>query len=292
MKCRFCKSDLKTVFADLGMSPFANSYINSNESKIGEIFYPLKTFVCDNCFLVQLGEFKSPKDIFKNYAYFSSFSKSWLEHANEYVELLINRFNLSKNSLVVEIASNDGYLLQFFKSKNIPILGIEPAENVAKNAIKKGIPTLIKFFDSKTAKELKKSGKKVDCIIANNVLPHTPELIDFIKGLSLLINSKGVIVIQFSAYLVPLIKNVQFDHIYHEHFSYFSLHTIIKILEKFKLEIFDVDELSVHGGSLRLYIKKIGKNQKIIHNKKLEKKIELPQSEIQRRLQFHLLQKL
>ena len=271
MKCRFCKSDLKIVFADLGMSPLANSFIKSNESNLSETFFPLKTFVCDNCFLVQLGEFKSPRDIFKNYAYFSSFSKTWLEHANEYVELLVNRFNLNKKSLVVEIASNDGYLLQFFKSKNIPVLGIEPAENIAKSAIEKGIPTLTKFFDSKTAKELKKSGKKVDCIIANNVLPHTPELVDFIKGLSLLIDSDGVIVIQFSAYLVPLIKNVQFDHIYHEHFSYFSLHTMRKILEKFKLEIFDVDELHVHGGSLRLYIKKVGKNQKVIHSKNLDK---------------------
>jgi len=274
MKCRFCKRDLKTVFADLGMSPLANSYVKLNDHNLGEVFFPLKTFVCDNCFLVQLGEFKSPRDIFKNYAYFSSFSKSWLEHANEYVELLVNRFNLNKDSLVVEIASNDGYLLQFFKRKNIPVLGIEPAENVAKSAIKKGIPTLTEFFNSKTASELKKSGKKVDCIIANNVLPHTPILLDFIKGLSLLVDSKGIIVIQFSAYLVPLIKNVQFDHIYHEHFSYFSLHTMIKILKKYKLEIFDVDELSVHGGSLRLYIKKIGKNQKAIHSKKLEKKLE------------------
>lgn len=271
MKCRFCKSDLKTVFADLGMSPLANSYLKPSESNLGEIFFPLKTFVCDNCFLVQLGEFKSPRDIFKNYAYFSSFSQTWLEHANEYVESLVSRFNLTEKSLVVEIASNDGYLLQFFKSKNIPVLGIEPAKNVAKSAIAKGIPTLTKFFGSKTAKELKKSGKKVDCIIANNVLPHTPELMDFIKGLSLLISSDGVISLQFSAYLVPLIKNVQFDHIYHEHFSYFSLHTMKKILEKFKLEIFDVDELPVHGGSLRLYIKKVGKNQKVIHSKNLDK---------------------
>ena len=157
MKCRFCKSDLKIVFADLGMSPLANSFIKSNESNLSETFFPLKTFVCDNCFLVQLGEFKSPRDIFKNYAYFSSFSKTWLEHANEYVELLVNRFNLNKKSLVVEIASNDGYLLQFFKSKNIPVLGIEPAENVAKSAIEKGIPTLKKVFDSYTAKEFKKS---------------------------------------------------------------------------------------------------------------------------------------
>lgn len=270
MKCRFCKSNLKTVFADLGMSPFANSYVKLNESNSGEMFFPLKAFVCNNCFLVQLEEFKRPDEIFKNYAYFSSFSKTWLKHANEYVESLVNRFNLNKESLVVEIASNDGYLLQFFKEKNIPVLGVEPAENVAKEAIKKGIPTLTKFFGSVVAKELRTSGKKVDCIIVNNVLPHTPELTDFIKGLSVLIDYDGVITIQFSAYLLPLIKNVQFDHIYHEHFSYFSFYTIKKILKKFNLEIFDVDELSIHGGSLRLYIKKIRKNSKKVYSKKLE----------------------
>jgi len=271
MNCRFCKSNLKTVFADLGMSPLANSYIKQNESNLGEIFFPLKIFVCDKCFLVQLGEFKSPKEIFKNYAYFSSFSKTWVKHAEEYVDSLVKKFNFNKESLVIEIASNDGYLLQFFKKKNIPVLGIEPAKNVAKNAIKKGIPTITKFFGSKTAIELKKSGKKVDCIIANNVLPHTPELVDFIKGLNILIDSNGIIIIQFSAYLVPLIKNVQFDHIYHEHFSYFSLSTIKKILEKFNLEIFDVEELPVHGGSLRIYIKKVGKNPKKNHSEKIEK---------------------
>jgi len=271
MKCRFCKNELKIIFADLGMSPLANSYVNQNESNLGESFFPLKTFVCEKCFLVQLGEFKSPKEIFKDYAYFSSFSKTWVKHAEEYVNSLVSRFHFDKKSLVIEIASNDGYLLQFFKEKSIPVLGIEPARNVAKNAIKKGIPTLTKFFGSKTAMELKKSGKKVDCIIANNVLPHTPELIDFIKGLNILIKPNGVIIIQFSAYLVPLIKNKQFDHIYHEHFSYFSLITIKKILEKFNLEIFDVEELSVHGGSLRIYIKKIEKNSKKSHSKKLEK---------------------
>jgi DNA-directed RNA polymerase subunit F len=270
MKCRFCKNNLKIIFADLGMSPLANSYILRNESNLEEVYFPLKTFVCEKCFLVQLGEFKSPKEIFENYAYFSSFSKTWVKHAEEYVDSLVKKFNFNKESLVIEIASNDGYLLQFFKKKNIPVLGIEPAKNVAKNAIEKGIPTLTKFFGSKTATELKKSGKKVDCIIANNVLPHTPELTDFIKGLNILINSDGIIIIQFSAYLVPLIKNGQFDHIYHEHFSYFSLSTIKKILKKFKLEIFDVEELSIHGGSLRIYIKKVGKNSKKNHSKKLE----------------------
>lgn len=273
MKCRFCQNKLKAIFADLGMSPLANSFVKRAESEVGEVFFPLKTFVCEKCFLVQLGEFKSPKEIFKNYAYFSSFSPSWVNHAEQYVNSLVKKFNINKKSLVIEIASNDGYLLQFFKKKNIPVLGIEPAQNVAKNAIKKGIPTITKFFGSKLATELKKSGKKVDCIIANNVLPHTPELTDFIKGLELLINPNGVIVIQFSAYLVPLIKNGQFDHIYHEHFSYFSLTTIKQILKKFKLEIIDVEELNVHGGSLRLYIKKIGQEKKESKNlKKLLKK--------------------
>ncbi len=297
MKCRFCKNNLKIVFADLGMSPLANSYVTQNESNLGEVFFPLKTFVCEKCFLVQLSEFKSPKEIFKNYAYFSSFSKTWVKHANEYVNSIIKKFNLNKSDLVVEIASNDGYLLQFFKEKNIPVLGIEPAENVAKSAIKKGIPTLTEFFGSKIALELKESDKKVDCIIANNVLPHTPELVDFIRGLSILINSEGVIIIQFSAYLVPLIKNGQFDHIYHEHFSYFSLTTIKKILEKFKLEIIDVEELSIHGGSLRIYIKKIGKKSNRIHYEKInkilkhEKEFGITKKETYEKFQSQILEK-
>ncbi len=295
MKCRFCQSKLKLIFADLGMSPLANSYVNSAESEVGEVFFPLKTFVCEKCFLVQLGEFKSPNEIFKDYAYFSSFSSSWVNHAEEYVNSLVKKFDINKKNLVIEIASNDGYLLQFFKKKNIPVLGIEPAKNVAKNAIKKGIPTITKFFGSKLAIELKKSGKKVDCIIANNVLPHTPELTDFIKGLELLINPNGVIIIQFSAYLIPLIKNGQFDHIYHEHFSYFSLTTIKQILKKFKLEIFDVEELNVHGGSLRLYIKKTGqtekesKNLKKILNK--EKEFGITKKETYRNFQNQILEK-
>ena len=295
MKCRFCQNKLKIIFADLGMSPLANSYVNSIESEVGEVFFPLKTFVCEKCFLVQLGEFKSPNEIFKDYAYFSSFSSSWVNHAEQYVNSLVKKFNINKKNLVVEIASNDGYLLQFFKKKNIPVLGIEPAENVAKNAIKKGIPTITKFFGSKLAIELKKSGKKVDCIIANNVLPHTPELTDFIKGLELLINPNGIIVIQFSAYLLPLIKNSQFDHIYHEHFSYFSLTTIKQILKKFKLEIIDVEELNVHGGSLRLYIKKIGQTKKESKNvKKLinkEKEFGITKKDTYRNFENQILEK-
>ncbi|MCV0400962.1 MAG: class I SAM-dependent methyltransferase [Nitrosopumilus sp.] len=295
MKCRFCQNKLKLIFADLGMSPLANSYVNNTESERGEVFFPLKTFVCKKCFLVQLGEVQSPKEIFKDYAYFSSFSPSWINHAEEYVNTLVKKFDLNEKNLVIEIASNDGYLLQFFKKKNIPVLGIEPAKNVAKNAIKKGIPTITKFFGSKLAKELKKSGKKVDVIIANNVLPHTPELVDFIKGLELLINANGIIIIQFSAYLVPLIKNGQFDHIYHEHFSYFSLTTIKQILEKFKLEIVDVEEINVHGGSLRLYIKKRGKTKKESKNLtkllKKEKEFGITKKEKYEKFQNQILEK-
>ena len=270
-ECRFCRCKLNHVFVDLGRSPLSNAFLTKENLEEPEKTFPLKVFVCENCFLVQLPEFETPENIFNDYVYFPSYSKSWLKHVESYVDMISEKIRLGKNNLVVELASNDGYLLQFFKKKNIPVLGIEPAKNVAQNAIKKGIPTLIKFFGSKTATELKKSGKKVDCIIANNVLPHIPELTDFIKGLSILINSDGVIIIQFSAYLVPLIKNGQFDHIYHEHFSYFSLTTIKKILEKSKLEIFDVEELPIHGGSLRLYIKKVGKISKKNHSKKLEK---------------------
>jgi len=269
MRCRFCNKSLKAIFADLGMSPLANSYVDPKNQNLPELFFPLKTYVCDNCYLVQLDEYKSPKEIFKNYAYFSSYSKSWLQHANDYAESLVDRFGFNRKSLIVEIASNDGYLLQFFKKKNIPVLGIEPAINVAKIARKRGIPTITKFFGSKTAEELKKSRKKVDCIIANNVLPHTPELTDFIKGLKLLIEPDGIIIIQFSAYLVPLIKNGQFDHIYHEHFSYFSFYTVRKIFSHFGLTIFDVEELSIHGGSLRLYIK---------HNENKEKAFSIKQN--------------
>jgi len=271
MKCRFCQKILKNIFADLGMSPLANSYVELKNQNKQESFFPLRTYVCSNCFLVQLGEYESPKKIFNNYAYFSSYSKTWVEHANEYVDNLIERFEFNEKSIIIEIASNDGYLLQFFKKKNIPVLGIEPAVNVAKVARKKGVPTVTKFFGTKTAKEIRKEKGKVDCIIANNVLPHVPNLTDFIKGVKLLIKPNGVIVIQFSAYLLPLIKEVQFDHIYHEHFSYFSFYTIQKILKKFKLEIFDVKELSVHGGSLRLYIKNIGvKNKKFVKSKKID----------------------
>lgn len=256
--CRFCNTELSQVFVDLGMSPLANSYLNSKDLNKMEPFYPLRTFVCKECLLVQLEEFESPKNIFTNYAYFSSYSQSWLKHAEDYANMAINRFGLDKNSQVIEIASNDGYLLQHFQKRSIPILGIEPAANVAKVAESRGIPTRTRFFGTDTAKELVNEDKKADLLIAINVLPHVPGLNDFVEGLKLLIKPKGIITIQFSAYMIQLIQQNQFDMIYHEHFSYFSLYTIQKIFSKYGLTIFDIEEVPVHGGSLRIYIKHTG----------------------------------
>ena len=254
MKCRFCKSALTNIFLDLGMSPMANSFLKSTELDTKEPHYPLCSYVCSNCFLVQLDEFEKPQEIFSNYAYFSSFSTTWLDHVEEFVNQLINQFKIDKEKHVIEIASNDGYLLQHFKKKDIPILGIEPAKNIASDAESKGIPTINKFFGVDTAQELVQNGQKADFLIAFNVMPHVPNLNDFVNGLKMLLNPDGVLIIQFSAYLLKLIELNEFDMIYHEHFSYFSLGTLKKIFSELKLKIFDVEELSIHGGSLRLYI--------------------------------------
>ncbi|MGI0073220.1 MAG: methyltransferase domain-containing protein [Nitrosotalea sp.] len=255
MNCRFCNKPVEQIFADLGMSPLANSFLKSDELNRGETFYPLRTFVCNNCLLVQLEEFESPEQIFSNYAYFSSYSETWLKHVEDFVAKATNRFGLNKNSLVIEIASNDGYLLQYFKKKDIDILGIEPAANVAKVAEEKGIPTTVKFFNTDTAKELASLGKQADLLVAINVLPHVPNLNDFIEGIKVLLKINGVTVIQFSAYILQLIQKNEFDTIYHEHFSYFSLLTLQKIFSSHGLIIFDVEELPIHGGSLRIYAK-------------------------------------
>ena len=257
IKCRFCNAELNQVFVDLGMTPLANSYLDSQSINKMEPFYPLRTFVCKQCMLVQLEEFESPKNIFSNYAYFSSYSETWLKHVEALVNAAIDRFSLDRNSQVIEIASNDGYLLQHFQKKNIPILGIEPAANVAKVAEEKGIPTIIKFFGTQTAGELIKENKKADLLIAINVLPHVPDLNNFVKGMKLLLKPNGVIIIQFSAYVVQLIEQNQFDVIYHEHFSYFSFYTIQKIFSEHDLTIFDVEEIPIHGGSLRIYARNI-----------------------------------
>ncbi len=252
--CRFCKASLKYTFADLGSSPLANSYLKKQDLNKMEPFYPLRVYVCAKCYLVQLPEFQSPEAIFDDYAYFSSYSETWLKHAKAYSELMINRFGFDSKSNIIEIASNDGYLLQNFKKRGIPVLGIEPAKNVAKVAEEKGVSTVVKFFGVTTAKELVSAGKQADLIIGNNVLAHVPDLNDFVNGLELLLKDQGVITMEFP-HLMQLIERNQFDTIYHEHFSYFSFNTVKKVFQQHGLTIFDVEELSTHGGSLRIYAK-------------------------------------
>jgi 2-polyprenyl-3-methyl-5-hydroxy-6-metoxy-1,4-benzoquinol methylase len=252
--CRFCRSHLEHTFVDLGVSPLANSFIKEKELNKMEPFYPLHTYVCDQCFLVQLEEFESAENIFKEYAYFSSFSDSWLDHAKNYVNGAIDKFNLGPHSNVIEIASNDGYLLQYFKEKNIPVLGVEPALNVALKAIEKGIPTRTEFFGVAFARQLVGEGLKGDLIIANNVLAHVPDLHDFVGGMKRLLHPQGVITVEFP-HVLNLICQNQFDTIYHEHFSYFSLLTVQKIFKAHNLEVFDVEEIPTHGGSLRIFVK-------------------------------------
>jgi len=274
MNCRFCEKKLNKIFADLGKSPFANSYLEKKQSEKKETFFPLKAYVCSNCFLVQLDQFEEPSKIFKNYAYMSSYSKTWLNHVKEFSESITKKFELNEKSKITEIASNDGYLLKNFKKKNMSILGIEPAKNVAKIAQKKKIPTVTKFFGEKTAKYVIKKYGKSDIIIAFNVLPHVPNLKDFVKGIKILLNKEGVAVIQFSAYLTHLIKNTGFDAIYHEHFSYFSLITLKKLFQSFGLTIFDIEEFDIHGGSLRLFLKH-QKNDKYKISNEIIKKIQI-----------------
>ena len=253
MKCRFCKNELSNVFIDLGNSPPSNSFLSLSQLNEPESYYPLKIFVCDKCFLVQIDEYKKATEIFdKNYAYFSSYSTSWLNHAKKYTELMISRFGLNNKSLVVEIASNDGYLLQYFKERNIPVLGVEPTANTAKIAIDKGINTIIDFFGSRYAEENLKN--KADLILGNNVLAHVPDINDFVKGVKIALKSNGVNTFEFP-HLCKLIEKNQFDTIYHEHFSYLSLTSVKSIFEKQGLTIFDIEELPTHGGSLRIYTK-------------------------------------
>ena len=252
--CRFCSSSLNRIFIDLGKTPLANSFLDESELKKDELIIPLIAYVCEKCFLVQLKESSSPNEIFSNYAYFSSYSTTWLKHAESYVEMMLENYQFTKDSLVIELASNDGYLLQYFKEKKIPVLGIEPAENVAKSAIKKGIDTRIDFFTKDLALNLKNNQKQADLIIANNVLAHVPELNDFVHGIKILLKDDGLATLEFP-HLLNLIEKNQFDTIYHEHFSYFSFLTVINIFKHHELEIFHVQELSTHGGSLRLFVK-------------------------------------
>ena len=252
--CRLCNSVFNHIFVDLGNTPLANSFLSEQELGEKELTIPLIAYVCEKCFLVQLKESSSPREIFSDYAYFSSYSTSWLKHAENYVEMILNRFEFNEKSLVIELASNDGYLLQYFKQKKINVLGIEPAENVAKVAIKNGINTKIDFFTKDLALNLKNDQKQADLIVANNVLAHVPELNNFVNGIKILLKTNGLATFEFP-HLLNLIKENQFDTIYHEHFSYFSLMTVINLFKNHGLEIFDVEEISTHGGSLRLFVK-------------------------------------
>jgi SAM-dependent methyltransferase len=251
-RCRFCDAGLSHVFVDLGMSPLCESYLTADQLDQMEPFYPLCVYVCERCLLTQLPEYVTAADIFSEYAYFSSYSDSWLHHARRYVEEAIGRFQLGSHSHVVEIASNDGYLLQYFVARGIPALGIEPAANVAQAAIGRGVPTIVKFFGAETARELVANGTRADLLVANNVLAHVPRLNDFVSGIKLLLAPAGVATLEFP-HLARLIDENQFDTIYHEHFCYFSLGTARAVLAAHGLEVFDVDELSTHGGSLRVF---------------------------------------
>ena len=250
--CRFCGSELHQVFVDLGMSPLANSYLKSENLQQMEPHYPLCIYVCSECYLAQLPVFETPEGIFTDYAYFSSFSDSWLRHAKAYTDLMVERFGYGVKDYVVEIASNDGYLLQYFKEKSVPVLGIEPAKNVAVAANEAGIPTLVKFFGTNTAKELAAEGKYADLLIGNNVLAHVPGLNDFVEGMKILLKKDGVITMEFP-HLMRLVAENQFDTMYHEHFSYFSFTTVEKVFARHDLTLFDVEALPTHGGSLRIY---------------------------------------
>lgn len=251
--CRFCKTELKHTFVDLGMSPIANAYIKMEDANKMEQFFPLHVYVCAKCFLVQLPNVIAREIIFNDeYAYFSSYSTSWLEHAKEYVEMMIKRFEFNQKSHIVELASNDGYLLQYFKQKRIPVLGIEPSGNVAEVAQKKGIKTIVEFFGVQLAKKLVKKGTKADLILGNNVMAHVPDLNDFVKGIKILLNKNGIVTIEFP-HLKKLIDKTEFDTIYHEHYSYFSLITVEKVFAYHGLTIFDVEEIPTHGGSLRIF---------------------------------------
>ena len=252
VRCRFCSEPLRHTFVDLGMSPLCESYVSASQLNQMEAFYPLHVYVCDRCLLVQLEQYVRAEDIFSEYAYFSSYSDSWLQHAQRYVETMTGRLGLGASSLVMEVASNDGYLLQYFVQKGIPVLGIEPAANVAKVARDKGVPTLIEFFGVQTARQLVQEGSQADLVVGNNVLAQVPDLRDFVAGLKIVLKPRGAITIEFP-HLDCLMREHQLDTIYHEHFSYFSFLTAERIFAAHGLTLFDVEELPTHGGSLRIF---------------------------------------
>jgi len=264
MKCRFCKTELEHVFIDLVNSPASNSFLAKEQLNEPETYFPLKVYTCQNCFLVQVDEYKKSGDIFdSNYAYFSSYSTTWLQHSKKYTELMLSRFGYDSKSQVMEIASNDGYLLQYFAEKGIPVLGIEPTSNTADVAIAKGIDTIKDFFGTTLASQLVASGKYADLLLGNNVLAHVPDIVDFVGGMKIVLAPAGVITMEFP-HLLQLVENNQFDTIYHEHFSYLSFTTVSRIFEATGLEMFDVEELTTHGGSLRIYAKHKDDKTKVI----------------------------
>jgi 2-polyprenyl-3-methyl-5-hydroxy-6-metoxy-1,4-benzoquinol methylase len=252
LQCRFCGTGLQRTFVDLGLSPLCETYPAAADFHRGEVYYPLHVYVCENCFLVQLEEYESAENIFTDYAYFSSYSDSWLKHSETYCNKMASRFGLNENSFVVEVASNDGYLLQYFVRQGVPVLGIEPAANVAKVAVERGVPSLVRFFGTELAKELAADGRCADLVLGNNVLAQVPDLNDFVEGLKIALKPEGVLTLEFP-HLLKLMELNEFDTIYHEHFSYFSMLTTVRIMGAHGLKVFDVDELKSHGGSLRVY---------------------------------------
>ncbi|HRO85729.1 MAG TPA: class I SAM-dependent methyltransferase [Niabella sp.] len=257
MQCRFCKTELNHIFIDLINSPASNSFLTKEQLNEPETFYPLKIYTCHKCFLVQVNEYKKSDAIFNSdYVYFSSYSTSWLTHARAYTDKMIKNFGLNDASKVIELASNDGYLLQYFREKNVPVLGIEPTANTAEVAVKKGIETIVDFFGIRLAKELASKNISADLLLGNNVLAHVPDILDFVGGMKIILAPAGVITMEFP-HLMQLVDNNQFDTIYHEHFSYLSFGTVQKIFSSQGLELFDVEEIPTHGGSLRIYAKHV-----------------------------------
>lgn len=256
MNCRFCNSELHHLFVDLDYSPISNAMLTKEQLNEPELYFPLKIFVCDDCRLVQIDEMKKADQIFDaDYTYFSSYSSSWLQHAKRYVEMMIERFGFSSESRVIEIASNDGYLLQYFKEAGVPVLGVEPTANTAQVAVDKGIPTMVEFFSTLFAqKQLVEQGISGDLILGNNVLAHVPDINDFVGGMKTALSDRGVVTMEFP-HLLKLVEECQFDTIYHEHFSYLSFYTVNKIFNAHGLQIFDVEQLPTHGGSLRIFAK-------------------------------------
>jgi len=255
MQCRFCKTELTHDFIDLVNSPASNSFLTAQQLNEPETFFPLKVYTCHKCFLVQVDEYKKSDAIFdSNYVYFSSYSTSWLKHSKAYTEMMTKRFGYNQDSLVIEVASNDGYLLQYFHQNDIPVLGIEPTANTAEAAKVKGVESVVDFFGVRLAKELVAKNIKADLLLGNNVLAHVPDIVDFVGGMKIVLKDSGVVTMEFP-HLMQLVDNNQFDTIYHEHFSYLSFTNVKQIFESQGLEMFDVEQIPTHGGSLRIYAK-------------------------------------